>query len=74
MTYFDMLQKSFRCWPRRTARHDNPSYDVLHSQPMLPGSDAGGMEAGALRILPPWLQKQAGFPGDDVACVGGNPR
>jgi len=33
--------------------------------------DVDGTDVGAVGILPPWLQKQAGFPGDVVACVGG---
>ena len=38
------------------------------------GAVVDGMDVGAVRILPPWLQKQAGFPGDDVACFDGNLR
>ena len=32
---------------------------------------ADGEDVVAVRILPPWLLKQAGFPGDVVACVDG---
>jgi len=81
MTYFDVLQKSFRCWLRRTARHSNPDCGVLHSQLLTTELKAGraerqgavvdGKNVGTVRILSPWLQKQAGFPGDGVACVVG---
>ena len=32
---------------------------------------ADGGDDDAVGILPPWLLKQAGFPGDVVACVDG---
>jgi len=38
------------------------------------GAVVDGIDVGAVRILPPWLQKQAGFPGDDVACDDGDLR
>ena len=38
------------------------------------GTVEDGIDVGAVGILSPWLQKQAGFPGDDVACDGGDLR
>ena len=35
------------------------------------GAVVDGTNVGTVRILPPWLQKQAGFPGDGIACVIG---